>query len=132
MSSSSSAAFVRNVVRTPSSHLGVPLSFNCPNIRIIYLERTFKHIGGIKLWLLCASKASRLPSVTNNLSITSISRCLVSTSKLQYVPEYWQVYLIHRILQEYESYDSILCTGTGKSLIFEGLAVLGEKASYSY
>ena len=91
MSSSSPAAFVRKVVRTPSSHLGVPLSLNCPNIWIIYLERTLKHIGGVKLRLLCASKATRLPwSLTNNLSITSISRRLVSTSKLQYAPEYWQ------------------------------------------
>ena len=36
----------------------------------------------------------------------------------------WQVHLIQRILQ---GYNSILCTGTGygKSLVFEALAVLG-------
>jgi superfamily II DNA helicase RecQ len=41
-----------------------------------------------------------------------------------YTPDEWQIHLIRRILQ---GYDSILCAGTGygKSLIFEGLAVLG-------
>jgi DEAD/DEAH box helicase len=40
------------------------------------------------------------------------------------MPDDWQVHLIRRILQ---GYDSIFCAGTGygKSLIFEGLAVLG-------
>ena len=62
----------------------------------------------------------------NNLSVTSISRRLASTLNLQYVLDDWQVHLIHRILQ---GYDSIFCAGTGygKSLIFEGLAVLGGK-----
>jgi len=62
----------------------------------------------------------------SNLSLASISRRLVSTLKLQYKPDDWQVHLIHRILQ---GYDSIFCAGTGygKSLIFEGLAVLGGK-----
>jgi superfamily II DNA helicase RecQ len=43
---------------------------------------------------------------------------------LSYTPDDWQVHLIRRILQ---GYDSIFCAGTGygKSLIFEGLAVLG-------
>ena len=42
---------------------------------------------------------------------------------LSYTPDDWQVHLIRRILQ---GYDSIFCAGTGygKSLIFEGLAVL--------
>ena len=62
----------------------------------------------------------------NNLSLASISRRLISILRLKYVPDDWQVHLIHRILQ---GYDSIFCAGTGygKSLIFEGLAVLGGK-----
>ena len=48
---------------------------------------------------------------------------LVSLLKLSYTPDDCQVHLIRRILQ---GYDSIFCAGTGygKSLIFEGLAVL--------
>jgi len=62
----------------------------------------------------------------NNLLLASISRRLVSTLNLRYVPDDWQVNLIHRILQ---GYDSIFCAGTGygKSLGFEGLAVLDGK-----
>ena len=62
----------------------------------------------------------------NNLSLASISRRLISILRLKYVPDDWQVHLIHRILQ---GYDSIFCAGTGygKSLIFKGLAVLGGK-----
>jgi ATP-dependent helicase YprA (DUF1998 family) len=49
---------------------------------------------------------------------------LISVLKLSYTPDEWQVHLIRRILQ---GYDSIFCAGTGygKSLIFKGLAVLG-------
>ena len=63
----------------------------------------------------------RLPP---ELSLSSISSRLVSTLRLSYTPDEWQVHIIRRILQ---GYDSILCAGTGygKSLIFEGLAVLG-------
>ena len=45
------------------------------------------------------------------------------------MPDDWQV-RIHRILQ---GYDSILCAGTsyGKSLVFEGLALLGGKGKLS-
>lgn len=59
----------------------------------------------------------------NNLSIPSISRRLISTLKFQYTPDDWQVHLVHRILQ---GFDSIFCAGTGygKSLVFEGLATL--------
>ncbi|KII84369.1 hypothetical protein PLICRDRAFT_118086, partial [Plicaturopsis crispa FD-325 SS-3] len=49
---------------------------------------------------------------------------LVSKLQLDYIPDSWQVALVMRILQ---GYDSIFCAGTGygKSLIFQGLAVLG-------
>jgi len=45
---------------------------------------------------------------------------------LSYDLDDWQVHLIRRLLQ---GYDSILCAGTGygKSVIFEGLAFLGSK-----
>ena len=64
---------------------------------------------------------TRMPS---NLSLNSIRTCLISQLSLSYTPDDWQVHLIRRILQ---GYDSIFCAGTGygKSLIFEGLAVLG-------
>jgi ATP-dependent helicase YprA (DUF1998 family) len=60
----------------------------------------------------------------DNLSLDAIRTRLVSILKLSYTPDDWQVHLIRRILQ---GYDSIFCAGTGygKSLIFEGLAVLG-------
>ena len=60
----------------------------------------------------------------DNLSLDAIWTRLVSILKLSYTPDDWQVHLIRRILQ---GYDSIFCAGTGygKSLIFEGLAVLG-------
>jgi len=59
----------------------------------------------------------------DNLSLDAIRTRLVSLLKFLYMPDDWQVYLIRRILQ---GYDSIFCAGTGygKSLIFEGLAVL--------
>ena len=62
----------------------------------------------------------------NNLSIPSISQRLISTLKLQYTPDDWQVHLIHQILQ---GFDSIFCVGTGygKNLVFDGLATLGGK-----
>ena len=65
-------------------------------------------------------------TMPNNLSLASILWCLISILKLKYVLDDWQVHLIHWILQ---GYDSIFCAGTGygKSLIFEGLAVLGRK-----
>ena len=60
----------------------------------------------------------------DNLSLDAIWTRLVLILKLSYTPDDWQVHLIRRILQ---GYDSIFCAGTGygKSLIFEGLAVLG-------
>ena len=61
-----------------------------------------------------------------NLSLTSICSRLISRLSLSYTPDDWQIHLIRRILQ---GYDSIFCAGTGygKSLIFEGLAILGGK-----
>ncbi|KAJ7187716.1 hypothetical protein GGX14DRAFT_341512, partial [Mycena pura] len=43
-----------------------------------------------------------------------------------FIPELWQIYLISRILR---GFDSVFLAGTGygKSLVFEGLAVLGGK-----
>ena len=59
-----------------------------------------------------------------SLSLTSIRSHLIAKLSLLYTPDDWQIHLIRRILQ---GYDSIFCAGTGygKSLIFEGLAVLG-------
>jgi len=75
-------------------------------------ENASKRLPGIK---------TQLPA---NLSIESIRTRLVETLGLSYVPDDWQIHLIRRILQ---AYDSIFCAGTGygKSLIFEALAVLG-------
>lgn len=64
---------------------------------------------------------SNLPA---NLSLQSIRRRLITSFDLPYTPDDWQVHIIRRILQ---GYDSIFCAGTGygKSLVFEALAVLG-------
>ena len=58
-----------------------------------------------------------------DLSLQSIQQRLIASFKLPYTPDDWQIHLIRRILQ---GYDSIFCAGTGygKSLIFEALAVL--------
>lgn len=119
--SSSSAAFMRTDTRTPSPQLDGPFSLNHSNIPRTNPQTPRRRkitasvrLQGIKI------------TMPNNLSPPSISRRLVSILKLKYVPDDWQVHLIHRILQ---GYDSIFCAGTGygKSLIFEGLAVLGGK-----
>jgi len=119
--SSSSATFLRAETRTPSPRLGGPFSPNRPNIPQTNPQtpRRRKITPSVRLQGI----KTTMPS---NLSLASISRRLVSTLKLQYKPDDWQVHLIHRILQ---GYDSIFCAGTGygKSLIFEGLAVLGGK-----
>jgi hypothetical protein len=75
-------------------------------------ENASKRLPGIK---------SQLPK---NLSLESIRTRLIKTLGLCYNPDDWQVHLVRRILQ---GYDSIFCAGTGygKSLIFEALAVLG-------
>jgi ATP-dependent helicase YprA (DUF1998 family) len=59
-----------------------------------------------------------------DLSLQSIQQRLIASFNLPYTPDDWQIHLIKRILQ---GYDSIFCAGTGygKSLIFEALAVLG-------
>jgi ATP-dependent helicase YprA (DUF1998 family) len=61
-----------------------------------------------------------------NLSFTQIKEKLVEKLKLSFTPDEWQLHLISRIRQ---GYDSIFCAGTGygKSLVFEGLTVLGGK-----
>jgi superfamily II DNA helicase RecQ len=61
-----------------------------------------------------------------NLSFTQIKEKLVDKLKLSFAPDKWQLHLILRICQ---GYNSIFCVGTGygKSLVFEGLAVLGGK-----
>jgi len=111
----------RPEARTPSPRLGGPLLPNHPNLPRTdpqtpqWCKPTASvHLQGIKT------------SMPNNLSLSSITQCLVSRLTLQYTPDDWQVHLIHRILQ---GYNSIFCAGTGygKSLIFEGLAVLGGK-----
>ena len=62
--------------------------------------------------------------IPGNLSLDSICTCLIAKLSLLYTPDDWQVHLIWCIFQ---GYNSIFCAGTGygKSLVFEGLAVLG-------
>ena len=69
-----------------------------------------------------AGVKSHLPA---NLSLQLIRKRLITSFKLPYTPDDWQIHLIRRILQ---GYDSIFCAGTGygKSLIFEALSVLGS------
>jgi hypothetical protein len=59
-------------------------------------------------------------------SFDSIRGRLIHALNLPYTPDDWQCELIRRIWQ---GYDSLLIAGTGygKSLIFEGLAALGDK-----
>jgi superfamily II DNA helicase RecQ len=61
-----------------------------------------------------------------NISFTQIKEKLIEKLKLSFAPDEWQLHLILRIRQ---GYDSIFCAGTGygKSLIFEGLVALGGK-----
>ena len=75
-------------------------------------DNALLHLRGIK---------TRMPG---NLSLDSICARLIAELSLLYTPDDWQVHLIWRIFQ---GYDSIFCMGTGygKSLVFEGLAILG-------
>ena len=118
---SSSGAFSCPEARTPSPQLGGPLLPNRPNIPRTdpQTPRRRKPTASVRLQGIKTT-------MPNNLSTASISRRLIFTLKLQYTPDDWQVHLIHRILQ---GYDSIFCAGTGygKSLVFKGLAVLGGK-----
>lgn len=118
---SPSAVFIRAEARTPSPRLGGPLSPNRPNIPRTNPQTPWRRKPAASVRLQGIKTA-----MPNNLSIPSISRRLISTLNLQYTPDDWQVHLIHRILQ---GFDSIFCAGTGygKSLIFEGLATLGGK-----
>jgi superfamily II DNA helicase RecQ len=57
-------------------------------------------------------------------SIEELREELKRILKLSFTPEEWQAHVIQRVKQ---GYDSIFLAGTGygKSLVFEGLAVLG-------
>jgi ATP-dependent helicase YprA (DUF1998 family) len=119
--SSSSPKLMHANPRTPSPQLLGPFSPNRPNIPQTNPQTPRRQKTTVSVRLQGIKT-----TMPKNLSLASISRRLVSTLNLQYVPDDWQVHLIHRILQ---GYDSIFCAGTGygKSLIFEGLAVLGGK-----
>jgi len=112
---SPSAVVIRAEARTPSPQLGGPLSPNHPNISRTNPQtpRRRKPAASVRLQGIKTT-------MPNNLSIPSISRRLISTLKLQYTPDDWQVHLIHWIFQ---GFDSIFCAGTGygKSLVFEGV-----------
>ena len=117
----SSTAFMHHDARTPSPPSGGPFSPNNSNIpwTIPQTPRRHKVTASVRLQGIKTT-------MPNNLSLASISWRLISILRLKYVPDDWQVHLIHRILQ---GYDSIFCAGIGygKSLIFKGLAVLGGK-----
>ncbi|KAJ7259748.1 P-loop containing nucleoside triphosphate hydrolase protein [Mycena rebaudengoi] len=60
------------------------------------------------------------------MTIAQISARLITLLALTFIPELWQLHIISRFLR---GFDCIFLAGTGygKSLIFEGLAVLGGK-----
>ncbi len=64
--------------------------------------------------------------LTARLQPAALRTRLKSALKLTFEPDPWQLELISRVLR---GFDTIVCAGTGygKSLIFEGLAVLGGK-----
>ena len=88
-----------------SPQLGGPFSPNRPN-----LPRTNPQTPRRRKKTASVCLQGIKITMPNNLTLTSISRRLVSTLNLQYVPDDWQVHLIHRILQ---GYDSVFCAGTG-------------------
>lgn len=59
-------------------------------------------------------------------TLAQIKTKLIAKLGLEFVPDDWQIQLISKIRQ---GYDSVFCAGTGygKSLVFEGLASLGGK-----
>ena len=98
---------------TPSHHNGtLPTSHAPPETPRKWRDNHQKHLQGVKL------------SLPTHLSLKSIQQQLINAFNLSYTPDDWQLHLIRRILQ---GYDSIFCAGTsyGKSLIFEALSVLG-------
>ncbi|KAF8816642.1 P-loop containing nucleoside triphosphate hydrolase protein [Phlegmacium glaucopus] len=104
---------IRPPPSTPSKqNSGANLPLTAPETPRRRKDNASQRLRGIKI---------NLPM---NLSLSSIHSCLISRLSLSYIPDDWQIHLIRRILQ---GYDSIFCAGTGygKSLIFEGLAVLG-------
>ena len=119
--SSSSVVFMHTEAWTHSPRLDGPFLPNHPNI-----PRTSPQTPRRRKTTPSVRPQGIKTTIPSNLSLASISWCLVSTLQLQYKPDDWQVHLIHQILQ---GYDSIFCAGTGygKSLIFEGLAILGGK-----
>ncbi|KAJ7670672.1 P-loop containing nucleoside triphosphate hydrolase protein [Mycena polygramma] len=70
-------------------------------------------------WSLNGTKPAKL-------SYAEISTQLVTLLALTSIPDLWQIYLISKILCGFDS-AFLAGTGYGKSLIFEGLAVLGGK-----
>ena len=65
-------------------------------------------------------------ALTDKLQLGAITTRLKHQLKLQFEPDAWQTELLSYLLH---GYDGILCAGTdyGKSLVFEGLAILGGK-----
>ncbi len=64
--------------------------------------------------------------LTDRLKPSALRTRLKNALKLAFEPDAWQLELISRVLR---GFDAIVCAGTGygKSLMFEGLAVLGGK-----
>ncbi len=64
--------------------------------------------------------------LTEDLAPAALGERLKTALNLTFDPDPWQLELISRLLH---GFDGILCAGTGygKSLVFEGLAVLGGK-----
>src|SRR5882762_2847126 len=70
-------------------------------------------------------KRNRNPGIRRpSKSIEELREELKKILKLSFTPEEWQAHIIQQVKQ---GYDSIFLAGTGygKSLVFEGLAVLG-------
>lgn len=71
--------------------------------------------------------AKRLQGIKpDRYTLAQIRTKLVEKLGLSFQPDDWQIQLVSKIRQ---GYDSIFCadTGYGKSLVFEGLAALGGK-----
>ena len=104
---------VRSLPQTPSRHNGTSqTSHTPPETPRRRRDNHQQRLQGIKL------------NLSTHLSLESIQQRLINAFNLSYTPDDWQVHLIRRILQ---GYDSIFCAGTGygKSLVFEALSVLG-------
>ena len=64
--------------------------------------------------------------LTGRLKPTALRGRLKDALNLKFEPDPWQLEVISRVLR---GFDAVVCAGTGygKSLVFEGLAVLGGK-----